>query len=77
MERHKIPSPRYEVCATLEEAEAFVAKAPFGFPMVIKADGLAQGKGTVVAEDRGHGDEGRRRHMMTEKKLGQRRATSS
>ena len=69
MDRHKIPSPRYAVCATLEEAEAFVAKAPFGFPMVIKADGLAQGKGTVVAED---ADTAKKAvvQMMTEKKLG-------
>ena len=69
MDRHKIPSPRYEVCATLEEAEAFVAKAPFGFPMVIKADGLAQGKGTVVAEDAAAARKAVV-HMMTEKKLG-------
>jgi phosphoribosylamine--glycine ligase len=48
MTRHGIPSPRYEVCATVEEALAFVEKAPFGFPFVIKADGLAAGKGTVV-----------------------------
>ena len=46
MDRHKIPSPRYEVCATPEEAQAFVKQKPFGFPFVIKADGLAAGKGT-------------------------------
>jgi phosphoribosylamine--glycine ligase len=69
MDRHKIPSPRYAVCATLEDAEAFVAKAPFGFPMVIKADGLAQGKGTVVAEDAAEAKKAVV-HMMTEKKLG-------
>ena len=69
MQRHKIPSPRYEVCASLDEAEAFVARAPFGFPMVIKADGLAPGKGTVVAEDARRGEEAVVQ-MMTEKKLG-------
>ena len=69
MVRHKIPSPRFEVCATLEEAEAFVTKAPFGFPMVIKADGLAQGKGTVVAEDAAEAKKAIA-HMMTDKKLG-------
>jgi phosphoribosylamine--glycine ligase len=69
MVRHKVPSPRYELCGTLEEAEAFVEKAPFGFPMVIKADGLAQGKGTVVAEDKA---EAKRAvtAMMADKKLG-------
>ena len=69
MVRHKIPSPRYEVCGSLEEAEAFVAKAPFGFPIVIKADGLAQGKGTVVAEDAAEAKKAIA-HMMTDKKLG-------
>ena len=51
MDRHKIPSPRYTVCTTPEEAEAFVKEAPFGFPVVVKADGLASGKGTIVAQD--------------------------
>lgn len=51
MTRHKIPSPRYEVCSSLEEALAFVKKVPFGFPFVVKADGLASGKGTAVVEE--------------------------
>jgi phosphoribosylamine--glycine ligase len=51
MSRHKIPSPRFEVCPSKESAEAFVKKAPWGYPLVIKADGLASGKGTVVAQD--------------------------
>jgi phosphoribosylamine--glycine ligase len=69
MGRHKVPSPRYELCGTLEEAESFVARAPFGFPIVVKADGLAQGKGTVVADD---AEEARRAvtAMMADKKLG-------
>jgi phosphoribosylamine---glycine ligase len=50
MDRHKIPSPRYAICASQEEAEAFAQKAPFGFPMVIKADGLASGKGTLTVD---------------------------
>ena len=69
MVRHKVPSPRFELCGTLEEAEAFVARAPFGFPMVIKADGLAQGKGTVVAEDAATARKAVTA-MMTDKKLG-------
>jgi phosphoribosylamine--glycine ligase len=51
MWRHDIPSPKFEVCPSKESAEAFVKKAPWGFPLVIKADGLASGKGTVVARD--------------------------
>ncbi len=51
MTRHQIPSPRYEVCLTVEDALAFVRKAPFGFPFVVKADGLAAGKGTLIVHD--------------------------
>jgi len=51
MSRYGIPSPGYEICASLEEAEACLERAPFGFPMVIKADGLASGKGTIVVAD--------------------------
>jgi phosphoribosylamine--glycine ligase len=51
MTRHKIPSPRYEVCGSLDEALAFVAKAPLGYPFVVKADGLAAGKGTAIVQD--------------------------
>jgi phosphoribosylamine---glycine ligase len=69
MQRHQIPSPRYAVCQSVDEALAFVEKAPFGFPIVVKADGLASGKGTVVAENRAQATAvvGQ---MMTEKKLG-------
>jgi phosphoribosylamine--glycine ligase len=49
MERHAIPSPRHRICRSQDEALAFVKEAPFGFPFVVKADGLAAGKGTVVA----------------------------
>jgi len=57
MERHEIPSPGYEVCTSREAADAFVEKAPWGFPMVIKADGLASGKGAIVAADRAAAEE--------------------
>jgi phosphoribosylamine--glycine ligase len=69
MTRRNIPSPRYEVCATIEEAHDFVKRAPFGFPFVVKADGLAAGKGTVAVRDKAQArdcvDE-----MMTAKKFG-------
>jgi len=51
MQRHDIPSPKFEICPSKEAAEAFVKKAPWGYPLVIKADGLASGKGTIVAAD--------------------------
>jgi phosphoribosylamine--glycine ligase len=48
MDRHNIPAPRFAVCSTIAEANAFITAAPLGYPFVIKADGLAAGKGTVI-----------------------------
>ncbi len=69
MSRHQIPSPRYEVCASLDDALAFARKAPFGFPFVVKADGLAAGKGTLIVQDQGEA-EAAVAGIMAEKKFG-------
>jgi phosphoribosylamine---glycine ligase len=45
-----IPTAKARTCATAGEAEA--ALAEFGPPYVVKADGLAAGKGVVVTTDR-------------------------
>jgi len=45
--RHKIPTAAYETFTDAEPAHAYVEKQ--GAPIVIKADGLAAGKGVVVA----------------------------
>ena len=45
--RHNIPTARYAVFTELERALAYVRQQ--GAPIVIKADGLAAGKGVVVA----------------------------
>ncbi len=50
MVRHRIPSARYATFARAGEAKAHVEK--HGAPIVIKADGLAAGKGVVVAATR-------------------------
>lgn len=42
-----VPSPAYRRCHTAQEAKAFAQT--LGFPVVVKADGLAQGKGVVIA----------------------------
>ena len=47
MERHGVPTARARICATAEEADAAVDA--FGAPVVVKADGLAAGKGVTVA----------------------------
>ncbi|MBA2257804.1 MAG: phosphoribosylamine--glycine ligase [Acidobacteria bacterium] len=51
MARHGIPTARYRVCTSADDARAIVASGELGFPAVIKADGLAAGKGVVVAAD--------------------------
>jgi phosphoribosylamine--glycine ligase len=51
MTRHGIPTSRYRVCTDAEEARRIVASAELGLPVVVKADGLAAGKGVVVARD--------------------------
>ena len=47
--RHRIPTARYVTADNRRAAEA--ALGDFGFPVVIKADGLAAGKGVVIAAD--------------------------
>ena len=52
MQRHGIPTARHVVCTSEREARDAVAGDRFGFPVVVKADGLAAGKGVTVAADR-------------------------
>ena len=69
MQRHRIPSPRYEICSSPEEANAFLERAPFGYPVVVKADGLAAGKGTIVAQNASEAKDAVSQ-IMSEKKFG-------
>jgi phosphoribosylamine---glycine ligase len=52
MARHGIPTARYRICEDAADARAVIADGVLGFPVVVKADGLASGKGVVVAPDR-------------------------
>ncbi len=47
MQRHHIPTANSETSSDIAEAHAYIDR--FGAPIVIKADGLAAGKGVVVA----------------------------
>jgi phosphoribosylamine--glycine ligase len=49
LERHNIPTARYAVLEAATDIAATIAK--FGLPVALKADGLAAGKGVVIAED--------------------------
>ena len=48
MQRHRIPTAHYAICKTVDEARA--ALSHFHTPIVVKADGLAAGKGVVIAK---------------------------
>ncbi|MBV9927900.1 MAG: phosphoribosylamine--glycine ligase [Acidobacteria bacterium] len=55
MLRHRIPTARYRVADSSAEALGILRGGEFGgsdAPVVVKADGLAAGKGVVVAKDR-------------------------
>ncbi|MDD4564047.1 MAG: phosphoribosylamine--glycine ligase [Eubacteriales bacterium] len=47
--RHSIPTAGYKEFTDIEQLKS--STGIFGYPMVIKADGLAAGKGVVIAED--------------------------
>ena len=51
MARHRIPTARFRICESRDEAIEAVRRHEFGFPVVLKADGLAAGKGVVIADD--------------------------
>jgi phosphoribosylamine--glycine ligase len=50
MQRHSIPTARFKVAESFDRAVK--ALTEFGLPVVIKADGLAAGKGVVIAHTR-------------------------
>jgi phosphoribosylamine--glycine ligase len=47
LQRHRIPTAAYAICDSVEEVRE--ALAHFHAPVVVKADGLAAGKGVVIA----------------------------
>jgi len=51
MARHGVPTARYQTCESLDQGLSAVRSERFGFPVVLKADGLAAGKGVVIAKD--------------------------
>jgi len=50
MQRHSIPTARFKVAESFEQAVKDLDE--FGSPVVVKADGLAAGKGVVIAHTR-------------------------
>jgi phosphoribosylamine--glycine ligase len=52
MARHHVPTARFRTTRSLDEAQRVVHSGEFGLPVVLKADGLAAGKGVVIAHSR-------------------------
>ena len=48
MKRHGVPTSDFDLCTNLEECKAALAKR--SAPFVVKADGLAAGKGAFLPE---------------------------
>ena len=57
MQRHDIPSPAYQVIQGMEPLVNHLRAEDTLYPLVVKADGLAAGKGAVVVEDPMDADE--------------------
>ena len=69
MARHGVPTARFRVCGSPDEALGVVASDELGLPLVVKADGLAGGKGVVIAGDRA-GAEAAVRSAMLDRRFG-------
>jgi len=64
MRRHGVPTARYRVCGDADSALAAIRRDEFGSSLVVKADGLAAGKGVVVAETRAQAEDAVRTAMI-------------
>ena len=67
MHKYGIPTARYEVFTDADAALAYLETAPI--PTVVKADGLALGKGVVIAMTRGEARDAVQ-HMMRDRQFG-------
>ena len=56
MKKYNIPHPKYIPCSKREDVKK--AKKILGLPIVLKADGLASGKGVVICENENQFEEG-------------------
>jgi phosphoribosylamine--glycine ligase len=52
---HRIPTAEYVIAETPDDARRTLDR--FGFPVVLKADGLAAGKGVIIAHDRAEAEQ--------------------
>ncbi len=50
LQRHRIPTAHYAICDSMEQARSALSR--LHAPVVVKADGLAAGKGVVIAKSK-------------------------
>jgi phosphoribosylamine--glycine ligase len=70
MERHRIPTGKFEIADSVEQAKKIVGLGKFSFPLVVKADGLAAGKGVILCRNQKRAEEAIDA-IMVEKKFGE------
>src|SRR6266850_1807973 len=56
MQRHHVPTARFHTSTSFDDALSVVRSESFGTPVVLKADGLAAGKGVVIAQTQGEAE---------------------
>jgi phosphoribosylamine--glycine ligase len=69
MLKHGIPTARFHLCESVEQARDCLKSKEVSYPAVVKADGLASGKGVIIAGDRKQALQAVEL-MMVEKKFG-------
>ncbi len=69
MKKYGIPTASYETFTDPEEALAYLDSGEVKFPIVLKADGLALGKGVLICNTSEEAHEGVK-EIMTDKKFG-------
>ena len=57
MERHRIPTADFEIADSVEQAKKILGSGKFSFPLVVKADGLAAGKGVILCRNQKRAEE--------------------
>jgi len=70
MERHQIPTAKFKVAESLQKAIDILKSGEISFPLFIKADGLAAGKGAIVCKSRERAEEVVQ-SIMVEKQFGE------
>jgi len=70
MSRHHLPTAAFTICESPESAYDIISSKIYGYPVVLKADGIAAGKGVVVAKDELEAHQAIQ-EMMVEKRLGE------